>query len=102
MHTSQSHQLELLGEAANMLAKAKSFDDIKGIRNKAEAVRIYAKAAKLGLELQNQAISLCHANDSFASPEIIRSRDRQSIVKFSDLNCLFDNRTFGILNSNCI
>ncbi len=82
MHTSQSHQLELLGEAANMLAKAKSFDDIKGIRNKAEAVRIYAKAAKLGLELQNQAaeLKLCAERKAgkYLSALNLRGGDRRS------------------------
>lgn len=33
-------------------------DDIKSIRDKAEAARNYAKAAKLGLEIQNQAATI--------------------------------------------
>jgi hypothetical protein len=50
-----SHELTVLDQASRILAEAKSLDDIKAIRHKAEAARAYVKAAKLGLELQNRA-----------------------------------------------
>ena len=40
------------------LVKAANVEDVKSIRDKAEAVRKYAQNAKLGLELQNQAAEL--------------------------------------------
>lgn len=52
---SGSHDLTVLDQASRILAEAKSLDDIKAIRDKAEAARTYVKAAKLGLELQNRA-----------------------------------------------
>jgi N6-adenosine-specific RNA methylase IME4 len=47
--------IEKLSIARNMLAEAKSLDDILNIRDFAEAARVYAQAAKLGLENQNEA-----------------------------------------------
>jgi hypothetical protein len=45
----------VLNKASQMLAQANSIDEIKTIRDKAEAARIYVKAARLGLGLQNRA-----------------------------------------------
>jgi hypothetical protein len=50
-----SHDLTVLDQASRILAKAKSLDEIKSIRDKAEAARTYVKAAKLGLALHNRA-----------------------------------------------
>lgn len=47
--------IEKLSIARNMLAQAKTLDDILNIRDFAEAARVYAQAAKLGLENQNEA-----------------------------------------------
>ena len=47
--------LQTLDQAATDLALADNLDDIKTIRNRAEAVRTYAKSAALGLEAQNRA-----------------------------------------------
>jgi hypothetical protein len=55
MVAGQSRELALLDHADCMLAEARSFDEIKTIRDKAEAARSYVKAAQLGLELQNRA-----------------------------------------------
>jgi len=48
-------ELAMLDKASRMLADAKSLDEIKTVRDKAEAARTYVKAARLGLELQNRA-----------------------------------------------
>src|SRR3954471_22700278 len=50
-----SRELAMIDQASRMLDEAKSLEEIKTIRDKAEAVRNYVKAAKLGLELQNCA-----------------------------------------------
>jgi hypothetical protein len=58
MLLSGAQNLEVLNQASRLLAQAKSLDDIKTIRDKAEAARTYVKAAKLGLELHNRAAEL--------------------------------------------
>src|SRR5262245_31500790 len=49
------HELVLLDQAGQALAEARSLDERKGIRDKAEAVRKYAQSASLGLDVQNRA-----------------------------------------------
>src|SRR5688500_66945 len=53
-----SRELTVLDQASKLLAEATSLDEIKTIRDKAEAARTYARAAKLGLELQNRAAEI--------------------------------------------
>ena len=47
--------LAKLDKATQMLAEAKSLDEVKNIMDVAEAARTYARAAKLGLDAQNHA-----------------------------------------------
>lgn len=51
----QVSSIEKLSIARQLLAEAKDMGDILHIRDIAEAARVYAKAAKLGLENQNEA-----------------------------------------------
>lgn len=53
--TDSSSSLALLSQAHRAIAEARSLDEIKGIRDKAEAARKYAQAAGMGLEIQNYA-----------------------------------------------
>jgi N6-adenosine-specific RNA methylase IME4 len=53
--TDQPRELVLLGEAQRIIAEATSFDQIKEIRDKAEATRKYIESAQLGLVMQNHA-----------------------------------------------
>jgi hypothetical protein len=55
MGASQVHELALLDQAGQALAEAQNFEQIKEIRDKAEAVRKYAQSASLGLGIQNRA-----------------------------------------------
>lgn len=50
-----TNALAKLDRATQMLAEAKTLDEVKGIMDIAEAARTYARAAKLGLEAQNHA-----------------------------------------------
>jgi len=54
----ESKSLQTISKARQMLAEAKTLDDVLMIRDKAEAVRVYAAAAKLGLESQNEAAEI--------------------------------------------
>ena len=58
MSTTANTELAVLDQATRLLAQANSLEDIKTIHDKAEAVRTYAKAAQLGLGLQNRAAEL--------------------------------------------
>jgi len=48
-------ELTLLSQAHQAIAQVHGLDEIKGIRDKAEAVRKYAQSVGMGLELQNYA-----------------------------------------------
>ena len=50
--------LEKLSQARQWLSEAKTLEDVKHIANIAEAARVYARAAKLGLEAQNEAAEI--------------------------------------------
>lgn len=49
------NELAKLDKATQMLAEAKTLDEVKKVRDIAEAARVYARAAKLGLEAYNHA-----------------------------------------------
>ena len=50
--------IQKLNIARQLLSEAKNLDDILHIRDIAEAARVYAQAAKLGLESQNEAAEI--------------------------------------------
>jgi N6-adenosine-specific RNA methylase IME4 len=50
--------LALLRRAERALAEAHSIEDVKAIRDQAEAVRTYFRSARLGLEIRNYAAEL--------------------------------------------
>lgn len=55
MSAGQPTGLALLDTAIRSLVEANTIDEIKDIRDKAEAVRCYARSAALGLQAQNHA-----------------------------------------------
>jgi hypothetical protein len=78
----KTHELALLDQAGRALAEAQSFDQIKEIRDKAEAVRKYAQSASLGLDIQNRAaeVKLCAERQAgkLLSQMTLRGGDRRS------------------------
>ena len=65
-----------------LLQRANSLDHVKAVRDKAEAVRTYAKAAKLGLNIQNHAAEVRLRAErkagSFLAALKLRGGDRRS------------------------
>lgn len=58
MSTAPTRQLVTVNGGVRALAEAETLQDIKAVRDKAEAVRTYARTARVGLEVQNQAAEL--------------------------------------------
>lgn len=50
-----AHELVLLDQASRALSESRDLEEIKAIRDKAEAVRKYAQSASMGLDVQNRA-----------------------------------------------
>lgn len=50
-----SRELQVLTDVSRKLATIKTVSEAKDLRDKAEAVRVYAKSARLGLKTQNDA-----------------------------------------------
>lgn len=55
LHQPEPNGVGLLEQAKALLAQASSVDEVKDVRDRAEALRMYAKQAGLGLDMQNQA-----------------------------------------------
>lgn len=76
------HELVLLDQADSALSQARSLEEIKIIRNKAEAVRKYAESASLGLQVQNRAAEVKLRAERQAgqllSQMMLRGGDRRS------------------------
>lgn len=62
----RSCELAVFDQPSRMLDEAKSLEEIKFIRNSAEAARNCTKAAKLGLQLQNRSGGCRAATDGRA------------------------------------
>ncbi len=58
LHGTRDRQINFVLDAFNALARADAFDEIKEIRDKAEALRKYAQDARAGLQLQNRVAEL--------------------------------------------
>lgn len=52
------NKLATLNNIENRIAKIETIDEAKGIRDQAEALRVYAKSAKSGLGIQNRAAKI--------------------------------------------
>jgi hypothetical protein len=70
-------ELIALTRTHQLLSEAKTFEDFKSIRDKAEAARLYARSAKLGLEIQIHAAELkleCERRAGALIPQIQLSK----------------------------
>lgn len=90
----KSNQLALLSRVERALACAESIDDVKDIRDKAEAARKYAESASLGLEAQNYAAEVKLRAERKAGELIAelqlhggdrRSKDSEERIRLEDL-----------------
>ncbi len=72
--TDQPRDLVLLDQAKRAITAATRIDEIKDIANKAEAIRLYYKKAKDGLEIQNRAAEIKLRAERRAG-ELIRELD---------------------------
>lgn len=79
------YELAVLDQAKQALSAACSFDEIKDIRDKAEAVRKYAQSASLGLDVQNFAAEVKLRAERQAgkllSQLMLRGGDRRSKIR---------------------
>lgn len=79
------HEITLLDQAKQALSEASSFEQIKDIRDKAEAVRKYAQSASLGLDIQNRAAEVKLRAERQAgkllSQLMLRGGDRRSKMR---------------------
>lgn len=82
MKAGEPRELVILEEAARMLAEAKSVEELKSIRDKAELARAYIRKSRMGLELQNRAAELKLRAErkvgEFLSGMNLRGGDRRS------------------------
>ena len=94
VHAHGEDGLALLAEGMRVLSVATSFEDIKHLRDKAEAVRVFARAANLNLDFQNRAAELKLRAERKAGEVLqklkLRGGDRKSnshhdSLKLSDL-----------------
>ena len=98
-----TNALARLDKAVQMLAEAKSLDDVKHIMDIAEAARTYARAAKLGLEAYNHAAEV-KARAERKAGEFLRQLDGAQ-GKRSDITSIQDEQKLAkkeILEENNI
>ena len=58
LELASSSPLTRLEAACRLLAEARSVDEVRSIRDLAEAARVYAREVQLGLEAQNDAAEI--------------------------------------------
>ena len=75
MKSNQPKELAKLNKAAQMLAEARSLDQVKEILDKSKAAETYARAAKLGLVAQNYAAEITLRAERKAG-ELLRTLSR--------------------------
>ncbi|NQT14292.1 MAG: hypothetical protein HQ582_16165 [Planctomycetes bacterium] len=85
-----SRQIRALTKASQALAAANTLHEIKDIRDQAEAVRMYARSAAMGLEVQNKAAEIKLRAErkagKFLAEGIRRGGNRRSKLHDATLN----------------
>lgn len=97
---SNMNQLAKLEHALQMLAECRTVDEVKDVRDKAEAIRLYCKNAKMGLAAKNKAALLKIEAERRAGEMLavmcMHGGDRKSKSQVATLNL----PTLGITKSN--
>jgi N6-adenosine-specific RNA methylase IME4 len=84
----ETNALAKLDKATHMLAEAKTLEEVKGILDIAEAARVYARAAKLGLEAYNHAAEVKVRAERKAG-EMLKQLERSPLSKGGDAKSAF-------------
>jgi hypothetical protein len=89
------HELSLIDRAAQLLSEASSLEELRSVRDLAEAARALARTARLGLELQNRAAEIKFRAELWAGAFIAdlqlsegdrRSKGRDAPLKLESLD----------------
>lgn len=94
-----SKELTRFDEIRDLLTSTEDLDQIRTIRDRAEAVRAYAKSARLGLKLQNQAAAIKLEAERKAGAQLARLRLRGGDRKSRGRKDVVSLRGLGITKS---
>lgn len=98
MATVEPRDLMLMGQVERALAEASTVDEIKSIIDKAEAARMYAKKAQLGLESQNKCAAIKLLAERMAGKMLKEMADSGERAKSGKESHLATLSTMGINN----
>ena len=84
------NDLSLISEAGRMLAEARTLDDVRQIHDMAEAARLYARKAHLGLEAQNSAAAISIEAQAKADEIIEAAKAAGQLARQGERNDLID------------
>jgi phage N-6-adenine-methyltransferase len=88
---SEPRSLTTVSEATRMLAEAQTLDDVRQILDMAEAARLYARKAHLGLRAQNTAAAISIECQAKANEKIRAAREAGELASQGERTDLIDH-----------